>query len=143
MMMTKKLESKKNSIILVERHEHLALKTFFNLFTNLTDFFFSETLVQTVEPAFSQSLSLPLLARALPTSQLDQEIIQQTCKFCFAFPIMKKYRAFTNISELNTDRGQKSVTLTFSSKSEVVAFETLSSSSSTFPLFSAIQAPPC
>ena len=117
---------------MVERHEHLALKTFFNLFTNLTDTFFSETLVQTVEQAFLQSLSLPLLARALPTNQLYQETIQQKCKFCFAFPIMKKYKAFTNISELITGGGQKSVTLTCSSKSEVAPFEILSSSSSTF-----------
>ena len=70
--------------ILVERHENQTLKTLLTFLTNLTDFFFSETLIQTVEQAFLQSLSLPLLARALPTRQPGQEIVQQPCKFCFA-----------------------------------------------------------
>ena len=62
------------------------MKTLLTFFTNLTDFFSSETLIQTIEQAFLQSLSLPLLARALLTSQLDQETIQQTSKVCFALP---------------------------------------------------------
>ena len=45
----------------------------FTLFMSLTDFFFSQTLIKTVDPVILQSPSLPLLARALPTIQLDQE----------------------------------------------------------------------